>query len=97
MENDGAEQDGQSHADAGKTSDVAGEVAAADGPDSTPLDSTTTITTVKKISTSGRSTSRRSSWRVSKGMSARPDRPNAVNKQGAIPGRRKAGRSHRRR
>ncbi|KAF9516190.1 hypothetical protein BS47DRAFT_1341130 [Hydnum rufescens UP504] len=50
-----------------------------------------------KISTHGPRSSRRASWRLSKGMSARPKRADTLNKQGTVPGRRKPGRSHRRR
>jgi len=98
--NDSAEQNASDLAGKENTSETAGigSEAPADGTDAVPIDGSIASTTkATKISTSGPRTSRRSSWRQSKGMSARPERPNALNKQGAVPGRRKAGRSHRRR
>ncbi|KZS97996.1 hypothetical protein SISNIDRAFT_449609 [Sistotremastrum niveocremeum HHB9708] len=50
-----------------------------------------------KISTHGPRTSRRVQWRLSKGLPARSKSHQNVNRQGSIPARRKAGRSHRRR
>lgn len=50
----------------------------------------------KPISTHGPRGSRREQWRLSKGLSAKPERK-GVNRQGGFPARRKAGRSHRRR
>lgn len=50
----------------------------------------------QKISTHGPRNSRREQWRVSKGMSARPQ-SKGMNRQGGVAARRKAGRSHRRR
>jgi len=53
--------------------------------------------TVKtKISTHGRTPSRRDEWRMSKSMEVRP-KSRGMNRQGGLAGRRKAGRSHRRR
>ncbi|KAF8322032.1 hypothetical protein DL93DRAFT_2071767 [Clavulina sp. PMI_390] len=56
-----------------------------------------TASSSTKISTSGPRLSRRAEWRVSKGMTAQPNRPNKLNKQGTPKARRKSGRSHRRR
>ncbi|KAH6915142.1 hypothetical protein BKA70DRAFT_1258131 [Coprinopsis sp. MPI-PUGE-AT-0042] len=50
----------------------------------------------ERVSTHGPRNSRRERWRVSKGMTPRPA-INGMNRQGGIAGRRKAGRSHRRR
>ncbi|KAF8076168.1 hypothetical protein FPV67DRAFT_1470596 [Lyophyllum atratum] len=50
----------------------------------------------KRISTHGPRGSRREDWRKSKGMDPKPTR-DAVNRQGVLAGRRKAGRSKRRR
>jgi len=52
--------------------------------------------TTKHISTSGPRESRREQWRVSKGLTARPQRK-GMNRQGLVAARRKSGRSHRRR
>ncbi|KAF9468959.1 hypothetical protein BDZ94DRAFT_1279464 [Collybia nuda] len=54
------------------------------------------VETSKRISTHGTRGSRREEWRASKGLVARPAR-DAMNRQGGIAGRRKAGRSKRRR
>ncbi|KAF6762760.1 hypothetical protein DFP72DRAFT_876866 [Ephemerocybe angulata] len=50
----------------------------------------------KRISTSGPRNSRRVAWRESKGMEGRPALK-AMNRQGGVAGRRKSGKSHRRR
>jgi len=50
----------------------------------------------QRISTHGPRHSRREDWRTSKGLVARPVR-DAMNRQGGLAGRRKAGRSKRRR
>jgi hypothetical protein len=52
--------------------------------------------TSERISTHGPRGSRREEWRASKGLVARPSR-DAMNRQGGVAGRRKAGRSKRRR
>ncbi|TEB35438.1 hypothetical protein FA13DRAFT_1343299 [Coprinellus micaceus] len=50
----------------------------------------------KRISTHGPRNSRRESWRASKGLAPKPALK-AMNRQGGVAARRKAGRSHRRR
>ena len=49
-----------------------------------------------KINTHGPRNSRREQWRMSKGMSARPERK-GMNRQGSVSARRNAGRPKRRR
>jgi len=65
----------------------------ASGPDTMDVDKTSKPT---KINTHGPRNSRREQWRVSKGMSARPERK-GVNRQGNVSARRNAGRPKRRR
>ncbi|KLO15643.1 hypothetical protein SCHPADRAFT_902158 [Schizopora paradoxa] len=50
----------------------------------------------KKVSTHGRTPSRREEWRIAKGKAAKP-KSKGMNRQGGLAGKRKPGRSHRRR
>jgi len=65
----------------------------ASGSDTMDIDKTSKST---KINTHGPRNSRREQWRVSKGMSSRPDRK-GMNRQGTVSARRNAGRPKRRR
>ncbi|KAE9399035.1 hypothetical protein BT96DRAFT_1019784 [Gymnopus androsaceus JB14] len=64
--------------------------------DSMQVDNSTESSSSKRISTHGPRGSRREEWRLSKGLTAQPERK-GMNKQGGISARRKAGRSKRRR
>jgi len=65
----------------------------ASGSDTMDVDKNSKST---KIDTHGPRNSRREEWRLSKGMSARPDRK-GMNRQGTVSARRNAGRPKRRR
>jgi len=64
-------------------------------PDTMEIEGQST-TESPKVSTHGRTPSRREEWRLAKGKAAKP-KSKGMNRQGGVAGRRKPGRSHRRR
>ncbi|KAH9844028.1 uncharacterized protein C8Q71DRAFT_730977 [Rhodofomes roseus] len=90
------DEEGAQQPDGQTTNDNSAEDADAMTVDSGSAGPSTFTDGTKRISTHGPRDSRREQWRLSKGMSARPP-SKGMNRQGGIAGRRKAGRSQRRR
>ncbi|KAI1792882.1 hypothetical protein LXA43DRAFT_972227 [Ganoderma leucocontextum] len=89
----GDEDEEMPEGERGAETEIAQVEALEEGADAMDLDPSSSS---KKISTHGPRNSRHEQWRASKGLPARP-KGKAMNRQGGVAARRKAGRSHRRR